>query len=390
MRRHILELADIGGHAHPRAHDRRPSGTNPGLLLQKLLACPAQGNEFAANEKRALLDAAIHAARSDPLRAIYGQAFTRWDDSFKDDPLHVADLCTGGRLIVGLGSENVLETGIRLHHTYGIPVIPGSALKGLASHYCDHSWGQRGVENPSKENELFRGGAKGSHHSLLFGTTGVGGVIAFHDAWIVPESLKHDGLMLDVMTPHHPKWQTNEAPPTDFDSPIPVAFLSVSGMFRVRVSWAGPPESQEAEKWTDLAFCLLKEALAEWGVGGKTSSGYGRLVDHKDEVTDTGNAATGVVAQVPTTAVRPRYQRGDQVTVKRIEDSTKGKTPKRRFLADDGLIGYMDAGNGPNGNVGATLQMWIANAGPQGYTFSITQPKVKNKQYPSQQKKGRR
>jgi CRISPR type III-B/RAMP module RAMP protein Cmr6 len=358
------------------------------LLLQRYLTKDATGEHGDPEERRALLDAAIHAARSDPLRAIYGQAFTRWDDSFKDDLLHVTDLCTGGRLIIGLGNENVLETGIRLHHTYGIPVIPGSALKGLASHYCDHSWGQRGEKEPPDENQQFR--RDGKYHDLLFGTTDDGGVIAFHDAWILPESLNDGGLMLDVMTPHHPKWQTNEAPPTDFDSPIPVAFLSVSGMFRVRVSWAGPFECQEAEKWTDLAFCLLKEALAEWGVGGKTSSGYGRLVDRKDEAIDTGNVATAVVAQASTTAVRPRHQRGDQVTAKRVEDSTKGKTPKKRFLADDGIIGYMDAGDGPNIDLGATVQMWIANAGPQGYTFSITQPKVKNKQPPSQQKKGRR
>ena len=38
------------------------------------------------------------------------------------------DLCVGGRLIVGLGGDNVLETGITLHHTYGVPIIPGSAM----------------------------------------------------------------------------------------------------------------------------------------------------------------------------------------------------------------------------------------------------------------------
>ena len=52
-----------------------------------------------------------------------------------------ATLSTAGRLIVGLGSENVLETGIRLHHTYGLPIIPGSAFKGLAAHYCHEAWG---------------------------------------------------------------------------------------------------------------------------------------------------------------------------------------------------------------------------------------------------------
>lgn len=29
----------------------------------------------------------------------------------------------------------------------------------------------------------------------------------------------------------------------------------------------------------NLALTLLKEALREWGIGGKTSSGYGRLIE---------------------------------------------------------------------------------------------------------------
>jgi CRISPR-associated protein Cmr6 len=41
------------------------------------------------------------------------------------------DLQTTSRLIVGLGSESVLEMAITLHRIHGFPVIPGSALKGL-------------------------------------------------------------------------------------------------------------------------------------------------------------------------------------------------------------------------------------------------------------------
>ncbi len=36
------------------------------------------------------------------------------------------------------------------------------------------------------------------------------------------------------MTPHHPKWLDGSVAPTDFDSPTPVPFLSVTGTFRVR------------------------------------------------------------------------------------------------------------------------------------------------------------
>ena len=84
------------------------------------------------------------------------------------------------------------------------------------------------------------------------------------------------------MTPHHPEWLDGSVAPTDFDSPMPVPFLSVIGSFRVAVSWHGPA-SDKAKNWTELARSLLCDALKDWGVGGKTTSGYGRIVDLNDE-----------------------------------------------------------------------------------------------------------
>jgi CRISPR-associated protein Cmr6 len=273
---------------------RREHGQHPGLLLQRFLSEPATGENGNPAEKRAILTAAIAAAVNSELRALYRSAFERWQRSLPE--LTAAnDFITGGRLIVGLGSENVLETGIRLHHTYGLPVIPGSALKGLTAHYCHEVWGQQAAgdvaPNESKrfrrptqeEDEAYRKFLKGerarpddNYFRLLFGNTDDSGCITFHDAWLTPDSPAP--LVLDVMTPHHPKWVDGAVPPTDFDSPVPVPFVSASGTFRIAVSWTGP-ESEKAANWTELVFALLNQALNEWGVGGKTSSGYGRLAE---------------------------------------------------------------------------------------------------------------
>ena len=43
---------------------------------------------------------------------------------------------TDWRMVVGLGGETVLETDLTLHHLYGFPYIPGSALKGLTRAYA--------------------------------------------------------------------------------------------------------------------------------------------------------------------------------------------------------------------------------------------------------------
>ncbi len=39
------------------------------------------------------------------------------------------------RMVIGLGGEHIQETSMTLHHVYGIPYIPGSAVKGMVRHY---------------------------------------------------------------------------------------------------------------------------------------------------------------------------------------------------------------------------------------------------------------
>lgn len=343
--------------------NRRGEAGHPGLLLQRCLA--EQANP---NERRALLDAVLAASRNDSLCTIYSDAFERWIHALPTGTAYQARmLATTGRLVVGLGSENVLEAGLRLHHTYGVPLIPGSALKGLAAHYCHDVWGQQHGESVAKENLLFRRG--GAHHSLLFGSTDDGGVITFHDAWVTPASLRDGSLRLDVMTPHHPRWQTNDAAPTDFDSPVPVSFLSADGTFVVRLSWSGPAATppEQAESWTMLATTLLLEALAEWGVGGKTSSGYGRLVP-PDDLRRQASAAT----QAKSVALP---QPGELVEADLIEERTR-KGGWKALHKPSGLSGAVqNTGDVPaDKNVGDTLTLIVAIANDREIAFRHPTP----------------
>src|ERR1017187_4825201 len=63
----------------------------------------------------------------------YRLAYRRWEHHWSSDA--AGGLClkgkVNGRLAMGLGNESVLEVGIRLSHSYGTPVIPGSAVKGV-------------------------------------------------------------------------------------------------------------------------------------------------------------------------------------------------------------------------------------------------------------------
>jgi len=362
-----------------RLAESRRRGSHPGLMLQRYLIKQSDSTERPdPTERRKLLDAACEAVRNSALRAIYVEAYRLWERSFAGGrPFRSKRLATAGRLIVGLGSENVLETGLRLHHTYGVPLIPGSALKGLASHYCDEVWGQRHLgEDAPPQNKQFRrkrptDAVEGEYHRLIFGTTEDSGVITFHDAWIVPESLEDGALRLDVMTPHHPKWQTNEAPPTDFDSPVPVSFLSVAGTFDVRISWSGPAAtpSEKAEAWIDLAMKILCEALAEWGVGGKTSSGYGRFVPAV--------SLPGARPQPSPGASKPKVlpKANERVEARLMEERTrkggwKAMHPPTELVGDIQNSAAVPHDKKP----GDTLELIVAFANERGIAFRFPTP----------------
>jgi CRISPR type III-B/RAMP module RAMP protein Cmr6 len=246
---------------------RAERGQHAGLILQRYLDKDVTCEAGSLEAERAVLQTAMRAVMNDDVRGLYRAAFDRWSHSLPSVPPS-ADLTTAGRLVIGLASESVLPAGIRLHHTYGMPLIPGSALKGLAAHYCHDVWG------PAEEK--FRSG--GVFHQLLFGTSEDGGCITFNDAWLTPDS--QQPLVLDVTTPHHPHWLDGLVPPTDFDSPTPLLGLSVTGCFRVAVSWCGPA-GEEGKAWAELAHNLVCDALGDWGIGGKTASGYGRMLRPK-------------------------------------------------------------------------------------------------------------
>lgn len=269
------------------------------------------------------------------------------------------DFETCGRIILGLGGENVLETGLTLHHTYGTPFIPGTALKGLAAHYCDQVWG-----NKDKEYRL-----GGRYHEALFGTMDYSGHIIFHDAWITPGTMP-ESLWLDVITPHHGDYYSGNGAPTDFDDPVPITFLSVAGTFHIAVS-CDNPEDEDGKKWAAFVFELLSEALVQWGIGGKTSAGYGRMKRLENaHVPRMGGQGDQVIpAAIPGAPPnQPRYNPGQTILVTRQEDP-RGRN-RLYFVADDGIGGFVQSERLAGLHVGEQTSLMIkAILTPPSYVF---------------------
>jgi CRISPR-associated protein Cmr6 len=241
--------------------------SHAGLVLDRYLSIPYKV-EGHPDEREKLFKIALDAIKTS--KPLYRLAYERWKQGLLGVPAHtIRFLKTAGRLVVGLSAGSVLETGVTLHRTYGVPIIPGSALKGLASHYCHQVWGEKDTRFKSDQE----------YHRTLFGNTEDSGHIIFYDAWMTPNSIPHsDGLVFDVMTPHHQEYYRGDSvySPTDFDDPNPISFLSMNGTFLFVMGCDVPGE--DGKKWAGFAMKILVDALEHWGIGGKTNSGYGRLV----------------------------------------------------------------------------------------------------------------
>lgn len=337
-----------------------PIGTNGALLRDRYLCLSVKDDKHKdARDKlhEAIREAVIHSMD------VYRLAFNN-NSSTIQMPREEGIFLTSGRMIIGLGTENVLETGITLQHTYGTPVIPGSALKGLAAHYCDQVWG-------ASEPKFKLGG---DYHETIFGTSEDSGHIVFYDAWITPESLA-DALKPDVMTPHHSDYYSNkdDTAPTDFDKPTPITFLSVAGSFHIAVSC--DVQNDDGEKWAKLAFKMLTEALKEWGIGGKTNAGYGRLV-RSDEGSAAKISAKAVSGEQKSSKAtepqirRPRYKKGAKIEVTREADP-KVQRGRAYFRADDGFGGFVQFGDAPSLDIGQKTSLEIAGVMDEGYAFAV-------------------
>ena len=230
---------------------------HPGLLLSRgMVEMPEEGKK-----KKDHIEKLTGMGPSD----LYKKALERWEKITTDNGrFGRCEAALSGRLYIGVSRDNALETGVTVSHTYGMPMIPGSAVKGL----CRAS--AKEWEMDSDIRRWIFGNEQGE------GEAEAGGLI-FHDAWWVPGNGQGDRpFVLETVTPHHQEYygSLGEKPATDFDSPIPAPQIAVQGSFYFVV--------EGTQVVTGLAVSLLKKALSERGIGGKRSSGYGFFNGSKD------------------------------------------------------------------------------------------------------------
>ncbi|MGI6776492.1 MAG: type III-B CRISPR module RAMP protein Cmr6 [Acetivibrionales bacterium] len=183
------------------------------------------------------------------------------------------------RMIVGLGNESVYETSITLHHIYGIPYIPGQAIKGVVRNWMiTELFG--GIEKDALNDEGF---------CIIFGSPSKSklgkhkGSLIFFDAFPVSAP----SIKKDIMNPHYSPYYSENQPPADYHNPIIIPFLTVENTKFKFVVGVKECDNKKVERkkleelggdtLLSIGEIWLKKALAEHGIGAKTSVGYGRL-----------------------------------------------------------------------------------------------------------------
>ncbi|MGH7772972.1 MAG: hypothetical protein ACREQA_12160, partial [Candidatus Binatia bacterium] len=107
-------------------NNAREKGAHAGLLLSRFLqiAVPKKGDKSDpvdnSHPGERLVLYGLAKAAAEKANSVYEHAYERRLQQLRQIRPYEEDFSeVEGRLIVGLGGENVLETGIALHHTYG-------------------------------------------------------------------------------------------------------------------------------------------------------------------------------------------------------------------------------------------------------------------------------
>lgn len=251
------------------------------------------------------------------------QAYKRWDAMMRSLGITPFELTIDWRMVLGLGSETVLETDLTLHHLYGIPIIPGSALKGLTRVYVAEEEKKYFVPEDKPDEDRHASKRIDDDHSTIkriFGEQDKAGTVCFFDAMPVNGQAQY---VVDIMNPHYPDYykslqNKNITAPANDQSPNPVAFLTVTS---TTFAFALAPRNPKYTDDVTLVKTWLQKALQKYGVGGKTSAGYGYFkveqeYNRPEKVPhfQQGQEIRGTVLDEKTDKVAARYVKSGQAS----------------------------------------------------------------------------
>ena len=234
------------------------------------------------NYKKDGIDALVHAATLGD----YCSYWQRFLDTLPAASTRSLTATLSSQLLINLAGSVLENAGIALEATSGIPIIPGSAVKGAARRYALALLKESPAEAQEAllekivcvfgcvEPDLAPDGDLGSclpdelRSRSAKRYSAQRGAVRFLQA--VPE--KAPKLCSDVLTPHHSGYMSGQQPqPTDAEQPIPSFFPAVEAGSSYHFTLSAP----DAPELLDSAEEWLRRALELFGIGAKGAAGYG-------------------------------------------------------------------------------------------------------------------
>ena len=153
------------------------------------------------------------------------------------------------RIVIGIGEKGVYDVGLTLHPVFGIPYIPGSALKGVFRRIIS-----------ARDPTLLH----------LFGSLEASGLVDFSDGLINPH--KNTIVYLDILSRH--------VSPDDYDetrNPNPVRFFAIKNADFTFFIVTQRASKRALEKLSEALNDIITSDgdFSILSFGAKTSAGYG-------------------------------------------------------------------------------------------------------------------
>lgn len=223
-------------------------GVNFGLLINKMSNNEKFNNEYVCSDNK-YIDNIIGKFNEDQegsyIKGI--KTYLETCSSFLTIRAKIND-----KLLIGFGGESTNEVDITLHHTYGIPYIPGSTLKGcFRSHIIQEYFDS--YEDEAKKDDTF---------VKIFGGKNregkeVQGKVIFMDSFPNNDNFQ---LVKEVMTPHHQKYNNPSEKidfPLDSDEAIPIFYLVV------KEKEGNGYKNKKSEQLNAMELALIKSHYSE-------------------------------------------------------------------------------------------------------------------------------
>ncbi|NIA10428.1 MAG: type III-B CRISPR module RAMP protein Cmr6 [Nitrospiraceae bacterium] len=306
-----------------------PATANFGLIFDRYLAIWDNARSFperqgALSEPLEKFVKEFNRVGSDPSRIKMLEIVNNRRKESLDQGQYISEQYeTMWHLVTGMGTDHPIENGFVFDPVLGVPILPGSGIKGLCRQAAKLIFDDEGV-NDDRIVKLFGPEPEDNSSNLKQGR------LIFYDAFPV----NWPRLCVDIINCHNPYYyrqlelfnplelsNPSSTPTVDVtESPIPVFFIALDKGVRFNF-FVGIKHSGDGDGIEGDVKDILDLALTKIGFGAKTAAGYGVMEKVSGETDDQIDIHTEQVSWL-NTAIQELME---ELKTNRREEILRGK-----------------------------------------------------------------